>query len=94
MTSRGAPFRRRRPRYYARRKFCSFCVDHVARIEYKDLGRLHRYVSDRFKIEARRKTGVCSKHQRALARAIKRARQLAMIPLSPAHRTSGVRQFR
>ena len=74
-----------RPRYYARRKVCSFCVDHVEYIDYKQVERIRRYLSDRFKIEARRKTGVCAKHQRGLALAIKRARHLAMMPFSPHH---------
>ena len=81
--------RRGRPRYYARRKICTFCVDKVKHIDYKDLGRLRRFTSDRYKMEARRKTGVCSKHQRALSRAIKRARILALIPFSPDHRMPG-----
>ena len=88
MTTRGRPPQRRtgRPRYFARRKVCSFCVDHIEYVDYKDIERLRRFVSQRFKIEARRKTGVCAKHQRALATAIKRARHLAMIPFSPDHR--------
>ena len=87
----GGGFQRRRgrPRYYARRKICTFCVDKVKHIDYKDVGRLRRFISDRYKMEARRKTGVCSKHQRALSRAVKRARMLALIPFSPDHRMPG-----
>ena len=81
--------RRGRPRYYARRKICTFCVDKVKHIDYKDVGRLRRFISDRYKMEARRKTGVCSKHQRALSRAVKRARVLALIPFSPDHKMPG-----
>ena len=81
--------RRGRPRYYARRKICSFCVDKVKYIDYKDVPRLRRFISDRYKMEARRKTGVCSKHQRMLSRAIKRARILALIPFSPDHKMPG-----
>ena len=77
--------RRGRPRYYSRRKICGFCVDHIEYIDYKDIERFRRYVTDRWKIESRRKTGVCSKHQRALANAIKRARHLALVPFSPDH---------
>lgn len=85
--SRGGPGGRRgRPRFFARRKVCGFCVDHVEYIDYKHVERLRRYITDRFKIESRRKTGVCSKHQRGLATAIKRARHLALIPFSPDHR--------
>ena len=82
------PFRRGRPRYFTRRKICSYCVDHIDQVDYKDVGRLSRFLTDRFKIEARRKSGACAKHQRALSLAIKRARHLALIPYSPDHRTS------
>ena len=77
--------RRGRPRYYSRRKICGFCVDRIEYIDYKDTERFRRYMTDRWKIESRRKSGVCSKHQRALANAIKRARHLALIPFSPDH---------
>jgi small subunit ribosomal protein S18 len=79
---------RRDYRSYNRRKVCAFCVDHVSEIDYKDLGRLRRYISDRGKIEPRRKTGTCAKHQRRLTLALKRARQLALLPYTPeqAHR--------
>jgi small subunit ribosomal protein S18 len=66
---------------------CSFCVDHVKYIDYKELDRFRRSLSDRFKLEARRKTGVCAKHQRGLSTAIKRARHLALLPFSPDHRS-------
>ena len=81
----GRPQRRGRPRYYTRRKLCSFCVDHIDYVDYKDVARLRRFLSDRFKIEARRKSGACAKHQRALSTAIKRARHLAMLPFSADH---------
>ena len=84
----GRPFRRGRPRYFTRRKICSYCVDHIDYVDYKDVGRLSRFLTDRFKIEARRKSGACAKHQRALSLAIKRSRHLALIPYSPDHRTS------
>lgn len=66
-------------RYYQRRKVCNFCMDQIDEIDYKDIGRLRRHVSDRGKIEPRRQTGTCAKHQRALAVAIKRARHVALI---------------
>ncbi len=66
-------------RYYPRRKVCNFCMDQVEDIDYKDIGRMRRYVSDRGKIEPRRQTGTCAKHQRALAVAIKRARHVALV---------------
>ncbi len=79
---------RREYRNYNRRKVCAFCVDKVTEIDYKDVGRLRRYISDRGKIEPRRKTGTCAKHQRRLTNALKRARVLALLPYTPqqAHR--------
>ncbi len=68
-----------------KRRVCQFCSDGVDAIDYKDPTKLHRYISDRGKIEPRRRTGSCAKHQRALARAIKRARHLALLPYAPAH---------
>ena len=96
MTSRSnRPQQRRpRPRYFARRKVCQFCVDKIEDINYKDTDRLKRFLSDRFMIEARRKTGVCSRHQRALARAVKKARQLALLPFTSSHRGSFAINFR
>ncbi len=79
-------------RYAPRRRVCFFCSEKVEVIDYKDPLRLRRYISDRGKIEPRRKTGTCAKHQRALAMAIKRARHLALLPYVPDHirKTSGV----
>ncbi len=79
-------------KYVPRRKVCSFCGDKVDVIDYKDGAKLQRFISDRGKIEPRRRTGTCAKHQRALAQAIKRARHLALLPYVPAHirRTAGV----
>ena len=73
---RGGDSRFRRPK----RKICAFCVDKVTHIDYKDYNRLRNFVSDRGKILKRRQTGTCARHQRALARAIKRARHLALLP--------------
>lgn len=72
-------------RYVTRRKICAFCADKVAHIDYKDVARLRRYLSDRARIEPRRKTGTCSKHQRELSVALKRARHLALLPLTAEH---------
>lgn len=81
--------RRERPRY-GRRRVCTFCADHVKLIDYKDVERLRRFLSDRGKIEPRRKTGTCAKHQRRLALALKRARHLALVPYAVGHiRISG-----
>lgn len=74
-----------KPRYVPRRKVCAFCVDKVEYIDYKDPGRLRRFVSDRGKIEPRRKTGTCARHQRKLTDALKRARYLALLPYTAEH---------
>lgn len=63
-----------------RKKVCSFCVDKVENIDYKDVARLRRFISDRAKILPRRVTGTCARHQRELTVAIKRARQIALMP--------------
>jgi len=63
-----------------RRKVCQFCVDKIQIIDYKDASRLRRYLSERSKILPRRTTGVCAQHQRRLMVAIKRARQIALLP--------------
>lgn len=64
----------------SRRKVCGFCVDRVEVIDYKDVARLRKYVSERGKILSRRATGTCARHQRALTTAIKRARHIALLP--------------
>jgi small subunit ribosomal protein S18 len=70
---------------FGRRRVCAFCVDKVTSIEYKEPARLRRYISDRGKIEPRRKTGTCAGHQRMLTTALKRARHLALLPVTAAH---------
>lgn len=59
---------------------CVFCAENVARVDYKDADTLSRFLSERGKIRPRRQTGLCARHQRQLARAIKRARHLALLP--------------
>jgi small subunit ribosomal protein S18 len=71
--------------FRSRRKVCAFCVDKSRVIDYKDASRLRRFLSDRAKIEPRRKTGVCAKHQRRLSTALKRARFLALLPYTGIH---------
>jgi small subunit ribosomal protein S18 len=84
--SASAPSPRPRREYRPRRKVCQFCVDHVREIDYKDAQRLRgRFLSDRGKIEPRRKTGTCAKHQRLLAVALKRARHMALLPFTAEH---------
>ena len=63
-----------------RRKSCAFCRDKVQHIDYKDFQSLRRYLSDKGKIRSRRITGACRRHQNQLARAVKRARELALLP--------------
>lgn len=69
-------------RYTARPKFCQFCVDKNAVIDYKQADVLRRYVTEEGKIRPRRQTGTCAKHQRELALAIKRARHIALLPFT------------
>jgi len=75
-----------------RRKVCPFCAGKIEMVNYKNPAKLRRFISDRGKIEPRRKTGVCARHQRTLALAIKRARHLALVPYVSAHilKTGGV----
>lgn len=76
---RGGGRRFRRPR------ICTFCVDKVQKIDYKDISLLQRYVTDRGKIVPRRQSGACAKHQRAVATAVKRARHVALLPFTGSH---------
>ena len=75
-----------RPNRGKRRKVCPFCVDKVECIDYKDAAKLRRYISERAKILPRRTTGTCAMHQRQLTEAIKRARQVALLPYVTAGR--------
>ena len=65
-----------------RKTVCSFCVDKIETIDYKDVAKLRRFISERAKILPRRVTGTCARHQRELTVAIKRARHLALLPFS------------
>ena len=71
--------------FRARRKVCIFCVEKIKEIDYKDTARLRRFISDRGKIEPRRKSGTCAKHQRRLSVALKRARFMALLPYTGEH---------
>lgn len=79
-------------KYIPRRRVCAFCAGKVEAIDYKDASALRRYLSDRAKIEPRRRTGTCARHQRMLAMALKRARHIALLPYTAAHirKTGGV----
>ena len=72
--------REQRPSGRKRRKVCTFCVDKVEHIDYKDSKKLEKFTSERAKILPRRTTGTCAMHQRQLTTAIKRARQIALLP--------------
>ena len=72
--------RERNPRNRKRRKVCQFCVDKAQFIDYKDTAKLRKYLSERSKILPRRTTGTCAYHQRMLTEAIKRSRQVALLP--------------
>lgn len=65
---------------YFKKKVCKFCIGHYKKISYKEIDMLKRYISDRGKILPKRITGTCAKHQRALAKEIKKARILALLP--------------
>jgi len=82
----------RKPRRFGRRRrVCIMCADHIKVVDYKNVGFLRRFVSDRARIETRRKSSACAKHQRAVAQAIKRARHLALLPYTAEHiRASGM----
>jgi small subunit ribosomal protein S18 len=67
-------------RFIARPKFCQFCADKTAKIDYKNIDMMRRFVTEDGRIRPRRQTGTCARHQRALATAIKRARHLAFLP--------------
>ena len=78
--SSGGPRRR-----YGRRKVCRFCADKVQAIDYKDIRTLRYFVSERGKIVPRRISGNCAEHQRKLTEAIKRARNIALLPFTASH---------
>ncbi|MBU5439348.1 30S ribosomal protein S18 [Tissierella sp. MSJ-40] len=69
-------------RFKPRKRVCSFCADKSGAIDYKDINKLKKYVTERGKILPRRISGNCAKHQRELTIAIKRARQVALLPYS------------
>jgi small subunit ribosomal protein S18 len=67
-------------RRITRRRFCRLCQEKITHLDYKDIKRLERFITDRGKIVPRRSSGNCARHQRMIARAIKRARFLALLP--------------
>ena len=72
--------RQSKPKFFHKRKVCRFCVDSNIKIDYKNPASLRGFLTERGKIMPRRITGTCARHQRALAVAIKRARNLALLP--------------
>ena len=82
-SSKGKPRpdrKRGRPLDPTRRRYCHFCKDKVVGVDYKDLDALRRCISERGKIKSRRVTGTCRRHQRQVAVAVKRAREMALLP--------------
>jgi small subunit ribosomal protein S18 len=80
---RGKPVRRRDRKGApsgGRRKPCPYCRDKIEQVDYKDVSALRRFVSEKGKIRSRRITGACRRHQGQIARAVKRARELALLP--------------
>lgn len=75
---RGGP----RQRYSRRPRLCQFCAERATSIDYKQQDLLKKYVTEQGKIRSRRETGTCAKHQRMVARAIKRARHMALLPFA------------
>lgn len=71
---------KRPPRKVSKKKVCQFCIEKADYIDYKDVAKLKKYVSENGKISPRRSTGVCANHQRDLTTAIKRARNMAILP--------------
>ena len=67
-------------RFKPRKKICSFCADKSKNIDYKDINNLKKHITDRGKILPRRVSGTCAKHQRELTIAVKRSRQVALLP--------------
>jgi small subunit ribosomal protein S18 len=71
---------RRKDYRFSRKRVCAFCADRAKTVDYKDVPLLRQYITGRGKIKARRKTGLCARHQRRLASAVKRARHVALLP--------------
>ncbi|NLZ43771.1 MAG: 30S ribosomal protein S18 [Clostridia bacterium] len=72
----------RRERGKKKKKVCAFCVDKVEKVDYKDVSRLRKFITERGKILPRRISGNCARHQRQLTVAIKRARHVALLPFT------------
>jgi small subunit ribosomal protein S18 len=77
-----------------RTKYCAFCKDKAEYIDYKDEKNIKRYMTDRGKIKPRRVTGTCAQHQHQLSKAVKRAREMALVPYAVQIVQSGDRRRR
>lgn len=89
------PSRRRDKRMGSgRRKPCPYCKDKVENVDWRDIPSLRRFVSDRGKLRGRRITGACRKHQNQIAQAVKRAREVALLPYVADHRDHEGRAIR
>ena len=76
----GGEEKQKRVRRAPKKKVCAFCVEKAEEIDYKDVAKLKRFITEKGKIIPRRTSGVCAEHQRALSTAIKRARVMALLP--------------
>lgn len=76
------PRRKFNTRYVRKPRFCQFCSDKTLEINYKNITLLRKFTTEEGKIRSRRQTGACAKHQRAVAREIKRARHIALLPFT------------
>jgi small subunit ribosomal protein S18 len=74
-----------RGKFFRRKKVCKFCTEKIDAVPYRDVRLLQGFVAERGKIVPRRLTGVCTKHQRRLTRAIKQARNIALLPFATRH---------
>lgn len=84
MQDRGERPERKRKGRRPRKRVCFFCVDKIVDIDYKDVNKLRKYVTERGKILPRRVSGCCAKHQRQMTQAVKRSRHVALMPFSTA----------
>ena len=82
---RGAGAPGGRGKFFRRKKVCKFCTEKIDAIPYRDVRLLSQFVAERGKIVPRRLTGVCTTHQRRLTRAIKQARNIALLPFATRH---------
>ena len=82
MTQQRRPRPRGGRRYYSRPRVCQFCTDPNSKIDYKQVDILRRLITEEGKIRPRRQTGTCARHQRQLAKAIKRSRHVALLPFT------------